>query len=424
MKLSLKTILSYFVVSIIFSDALTFLSFFSFADFRVSYLMIGIFLLIILFSRRIAINKTFCIFMGIITLSSLYNIYIGKDTFLLLTKQVVGIAANALTFYSLMKFNDYNVEKLFKIYLNIAFLVALIGLLQEVSYLLGWKYGFDFHSFLPYWKVSLTNTASLLRVNSIINEPADFCYVMMPACFVSIASFTKIGHKFISRRKAAIIIVALLLTFSTVGYLGIILSFFLLVYNYGKLKPIIAICILIFFFSVFVYQNIAETKTRVDDSLAVLTGNVNWQKINLSSYAFFTNLIVACNSFKENPLFGSGLGSHEVSYNRFIHNIIGQNGPYLDVNSSDANSLFLRLLSETGLFGILVLAFFIIRFYVHKKKDLNGYLWIISSAILSMFFIRGLRQGHYFVNGFFFFIWMYYFAKLNLKQLLDTQAGT
>ena len=80
------------------------------------------------------------------------------------------------------------------------------------------------------------------------------------------------------------------------------------------------------------------------------------------------------------------------------------------LNVDDANSLFLRLLSETGLFGIIVFFYFLFKSHLLKKRDKSKYLWIISNAILALFLIKLIRSGHYFVNGFFFFFWLYYFS--------------
>lgn len=85
------------------------------------------------------------------------------------------------------------------------------------------------------------------------------------------------------------------------------------------------------------------------------------------------------------------------------------------LNVEDANSLFLRLRSETGLLGLLLIFIFIFKFHIIRKNDKSGYLWIINNGILSMFAIRLLRFGHYFATGFFFFFWLYYFSKIDSK---------
>ena len=48
--------------------------------------------------------------------------------------------------------------------------------------------------------------------------------------------------------------------------------------------------------------------------------------------------------------------------------------------------------------------------------DAPDTFWIISGAILTMIVVNLLRQGHYFLNGFPFFIWLYYFNYVNAQK--------
>ena len=82
MKLTLKDVINYIVVFIIFSSAFILGNFFSYADLRISYLIIIMALLLwILFLKNIYFNKYFFFVFCIIIISSLHNIFIGRDTF-------------------------------------------------------------------------------------------------------------------------------------------------------------------------------------------------------------------------------------------------------------------------------------------------------------------------------------------------------
>jgi len=416
MKVKLQN-LNYIVVFTIFSSAFTFGNIFSFADLRISYLIVVLALLSwLLFLKNVYFNKVFFFLFSIIIISSLYNIYIGKDTPGLLVKQVIGISLNAIIFYLLIEINKYDLKRLFKVYLNIAFLVGAIGLFQELSYLLNFKFGYDFHYIIPNWKISISQTG-FLRINSILSEPSSFCYSMLPAFFVSLISFSKNSFRFLTKWKSLIIILSFFLTFSTVGYIGIVISIFLLMYNYRKIRYTFVSIILMFVFVFFLWNNIGDFQVRIGDSIDMLTGKANLRTINLSTFVLFSNSLVAYNSFKDNPIFGSGLGSHKLSYHKYINDIVDVNKISMFLNVDDANSLFSRLLSETGLFGIIIFFYFLFKFHLLKKRDESNYLWIINNAILAMFLIRLIRCGHYFINGFFFFFWLYYFSwKLNKTQ--------
>lgn len=415
MRLKFSDLINYAVVFIVFSDAFDLPKALSFADMRFSYLII-FFVLLLWFPllRNIYFNKTFLFLFCTMIIFSLYNVYIGKDTLTLLAKQVLGILASSLVFYLLIKINNYNLQKLFRIYLNIAFLVGLIGLLQELSYLLDFKIGYDFSYMLPSWQLYISEN-NLLKINSILPEPSFFACSMMPAFFAAITSCTKSNFRFLKKWKSWVIISSLFLSFSATAYIGMFFSLLLLLYNsYRKIRymlaGIAAICVLTFF----LYNNVGDFKTRVDDSINVVTKKASLESTNLSTFALFSNALVAYNSFKNSFIFGSGLGSHEISYNEYIKKVVDVDKVIMFLNKGDANSLFLRLLSETGLLGLLAIIIFILKFHLVRKNDDTGYLWIINNAVLAMFVIRLLRFGHYFATGFFFFFWLYYFSKIDL----------
>lgn len=412
----LKTILNYLLIFTIFSGALSF-NITSFAELRLAYLIMAVVLILWLSALKgLYYNRVFMIGMLFMVIFSLYNVSIDKGAFGLVAKQAFGIAANSVIFYTLIKFNDYDIVALFKIYLKFAFWVAVIGVFQELSFLTGFKWGYDYSRILPLWKLTLTRGGILVRVNSILLEASSFCSVMMPAFFAGLAALLKKDFTLISRFRCIVIILAFVLSFSTIGYLGIIVSLSLIFFSRKELRRIfltLALIISVFFI---LYWWVPDFKWRVDDSIEVLTGRKKLEAANFSTTTFFSNAIVAWHSFKSNPLFGSGLGSHELSYNKFINKAIDVTKVAGLANTKDANSLFLRLMSETGLFGLVLIFIFIVKFYLKYNSGRKSHLWLINNASLSMIVLRLVRQGHYFVDGFFFFIWLYYFSKIASRQ--------
>jgi len=401
--------INYLVIFAVFSDGLVFRYILP-IDLRISYFIILPTLFLFGFAfKNLYFNKTFLFVFIVVVVSSFYNVYLEKNTITLLMKQIVGIGLTSLMFYLLIKINKYNINKLFRIYLNFAVLAGLIGLFQELSYLTGFEKGYNFGFIFPSWRFNLSEMG-LLRISSIMSEPTDFCYMMMPAFFVALTSLSKSNFKFLNKWKSLIIIFSVFFSFSLVGYIGMLLSIALLFYNYGKIRHFIFGTIFLLTISFFAYKNIIDLRIRVDDSVNVIAGKMDLYSANLSTFALFSNALVAYESFKDNPVFGSGLGSHELSYNKYIGRAVDVDKIIIFLNVQDANSLFLRLLSETGLFGILCFFWFIFKFHVLKKNDRSGYLWIINNAILVTFLIRLLRCGHYFFVGFFFFFWLYYFT--------------
>lgn len=417
----LKTLLNYLSVFIIFSGAFSWYNF-EFAEIRIMYFIIIFFLLywLLIFKYNLFFNKNFLLLLSFIFLTSFYNVLIGRNAYTLFLKQSIGILLNSLFFYLLFKFNDYDVKRLFIIYLNIAFVIALIGIFYEISFLLKFKQAYTFMYYIPKWKFVVDPETGLMRVNSILPEPADFANVMIPAFFISLLSFYKNTFKLQTKIKSTIIIIAFILTLSPVAYIGIIFCFMLLVFNYLRNKYIILFSLTACLLILTLIINRGQIRSKITQPIGMLIEKKELVELNVSAFALCSNAMVAFYSFKQNPLFGSGVGSHDKTYHMYFNSIftgskeIPSQKP---LNTKDAYSFFLRLLSETGLFGITAFFIFIFRFYISRKKDLTGYLWIISNAILSMFFFKLIRMGNYFVDGFFFFIWMYYFSKIRLRLI-------
>ena len=367
-----------------------------------------LFLVMYIFSfGRLEINRVFIFIFTLVTLLSLLNVFWGNDSFFSFLKQFGGFLFNGVVYYLLIRINKNNIDKIFRVYLKLAFIVAIIGIFQEFSFLIGFKYGYDYSYFIP--KISLLGTVfGMIRIASILPEPAHFGAVMAPAMFVSVLNIVKRESNFISRKASFLITISILLSFSLVSYVGIVIALFLIMFNYKKIILIVACMSVLFAFICSAYLYIPDIRMRVDDTVSVITGNAPIDKGNASTFIFCSNAIIAYKSFLHNPLFGSGLGSHPMSYDRYIAQVIDPEKFNMGWDKKDASSLFSRLLSETGLMGVFLFSYFIVKFYVSKKKD--AHFWIISNSILCLFILNLVRQGNYFYCGFIFFVWAYYFT--------------
>lgn len=403
------TLFNYLLIFNVFAGG--FVLFTSPFEFYAGYIFLLIFLIgYVIRYHRISINLNFLVLLVVLSIASIFNIFAGNNTGVLFLKQVVGILLNGLAYYLLVKVNQYDVQKLFKVYLQIALIVALIGIFQELSFLVGFQPGYDYSWIIKKWQY-MPATGGMLRVNSIFAEPSHLAISMAPALFVALAALLK-SHVFYLDKKASIaIVVCFILTFSIVAYVAIFISVFFLYFNVRKIKHIFLVALLIAISGCVAYYMIPEIRMRVGDAIGIATGSRQLTESHLSIYALVSNAFVAAQSFLGSMLFGSGLGSHPVSYDAFMNSHLagtlwGQG--YVGVNRSDAGSLLLRLISETGLFGVIAVFYFMFRFRITNEQ--NKDLWVLSSAIFVIFLMQLLRQGHYFYNGFFFFVWLYYFA--------------
>lgn len=131
----------------------------------------------------------------------------------------------------------------------------------------------------------------------------------------------------------------------------------------------------------------------------------NFEKFNFSTYSTTSNLWVAENA----PLrfIGTGIGSHPTSYSRLYHSNFQMYG----LNKDDAYSMFIRVYSEFGVIGILVLLLFLVRLYNSTNK--------INSAVFFLLIVNIIKGGHYTLNGSFLFIFLYYLTSGKRKIIIS-----
>jgi len=384
-------------------------------EFYIGYTFIIAFLLIYLLCyRKVQINYSFICILFILAISSLINIFFGNNTWQLFIKQIVGIFLTGVAYYLLIRVNDFEVEKLFRIYLRLAFIVAAIGIFQEASFLIGFERGYNYINFMTKWWLTPPTSFGMLQVNSILMEPSHFAAAIAPAAFVSLERILKHKASFLGVGCSLVIIISFLLTFSTLAYIVILISLTLLLIDIKKRRYFLLL-LLIPAFAVLVYSFIPGVRVRVNGTAQVISGEVDVLEVNPSTYSLASNLFVAMKGFSANPFFGYGLGSHPLTYVKELYpGTYWYRKDIFGLNKKGAGSLFIRLLSETGLFGLLIVLFFIFRLRIRNSNDKN--LKVMSNAIFSMFIIQLIRQGHYFYNGLFFFVWMYYFIYLNNRR--------
>ena len=408
-------VFNYFLISNVFTAGFVFFT--TPFECYVGYLFMMLFLAFYVFSfGKFEINKFFILLLVLASIFSLFNVFAKNYSFFPFLKQFLGFLFNGVVYFLLLKVNKYDVDKLFRVYMNLAVIVAIIGIFQEFSFLIGFEQGYDYSLFSS--KFSSGSTAlGMLRVTSILPEPSHFGGAMAPAIFVSVLNMFKRESSFISKKSSFLIILSVLLSFSLVSYLGIVGALILVICNLKRFKLIVMSMVLLCVFIGIFYIYVPEIHLRINDTAAVITGNEPLGVGNLSTFAFCSNAMVAWKSFLNNPLFGSGLGSHPFSYDRYIDQIVGSNiTPELSLPLcvDDAGSLFFRLASETSLLGLLLFFYFAIKFYILKSKD-NHY-WVISNAIACLFIVNLTRMGNYFYCGFIFFIWMYYFTNKRISN--------
>ena len=367
-------------------------------------------------------NQIFAIFVPVL-ITGLFHVLVGNNTTGNFIKIFVGVFSSYVFYYFLIRHFNMNIKLLCRYYVKGAYVVSIIGIFQVISYNIGFRSGYNYGYILNKWGANPGGLLGL-RMNSVFPEPSNFAAIIAPAFFISVFFlFFKKGD-FITKRESIVIFIAYLLTFSSLGYIGIFIMLILLLINYGVLRYFLIIVPVFYLAFTLLYANVSEFKHRIDGVYKAFAKNeYKHGVLHGSSFVLYNNYHVAIENFSHHPLFGTGLGSHPVAFDKY--SLTNQAG-VLDItfNKADANSMFLRLLSETGLFGASLFLFIVFKFYVSKGKAIDDEDWIISNSLLIVILLYLLRQGHYFIHGFPFFVWGYYLNYLSFnakKKKLEEQ---
>lgn len=407
-------------------------------EFYITY--VPIIVLLFFFIAKYRFPRELLLLFVALILAGMMNILLENDTIGNFFKIFVNLAVNILFYRYAMEYYDFNVTRMFKMYLAGSYLVCILGLVQVASYIVHFEPGYNWRLFLPLNKWNF-HTGGLfgIRLNSTFTEPAYFGSSIAPAFFIALYELFFRKEVFLTRTKCIVIIAAYLLTFSSLAYIGVFVTVILFALNYGALRYFFfAVPVALIMFIV-AYTNVKDFKVRIDGMKALfIEGIVEKEldkemskgarmlkvsrvltKIHGSSFVLYNNTHVAIENFKQNPLFGSGLGSHEIAFQKY--NLNYMLGGIYDFNAPDANSMFLRIMSEVGLMGVIFVFMFIFKFFVSKNlgyEEDESY-WLISNAVLVIIITQLMRQGNYTFNGFIFLAFMYYYNRINYNTYVE-----
>jgi hypothetical protein len=258
-----------------------------------------------------------------------------------------------------------------------------------------------------------------MRVFSVFAEPGHFGIALTPAVYVAVNVLFFGGRAFYSRLQAITVIVALLLTFSSVGYTGLVLS---LLVGAGPRRAVRAL-ILLTVVATAALLFVGNFRSRVFGIMELAAGGESLDE-NASSLIFYLNGEVAKASFLAHPLWGSGLGSHFISYTNYLTQAgLSQSvARFLsfmkpeDLNRDDAYAMLLRLPSELGLLGVLSAVYFFVSNRVRVAVEPYR---MLSGMCIAFFLTYCVREGHYFRFELWYFLALYAYLGYGAMQEAD-----
>lgn len=391
MKINIKQYLLVTSVFAIFTEGL----FFNFIiDWKLIYLIILSNYVIMIKYHKLKINNYFAFLIIALFLHAVVvNLFIGIPPNYMLA-QLIGISIMGFYYYNFVSL--YSKEDIINLYIKISLYVAIIGYLF---------YFLKFHPFAHHHNET--------RLMSIFKEPAHYVVVVLPACYYYLKTKQLIPF--------FIIFGTLILSNSSLGYIGCALLFIIPNLSLKRLGYFIAIIPLILGIFYYVYNEFEFLKLRVDDTYETLnsinTGKFK-EETNLSSYAILSNIYIAKENIKDHPL-GSGIGSHLYVHNN-IYSKEMRAPEYLKKqnldrsNDTDANSMFTRIVSEIGILGFILII--VLLYLASKSFTLNKNQLYFAQGVFIYILLKLFRDGHYFPPEFYLFIWLLYFEiKSHIK---------
>ncbi|WP_339889640.1 O-antigen ligase family protein [uncultured Flavobacterium sp.] len=381
MKINLNKYLLYSSVFAIFTEAF----FFNFIiDWKLLYLIIFANFILLLKYKKITFNIYFVALLAFFFIHGVITYTVIKIPYNFMLSQILGIAVVGTYYYNFVKL--YKPIEIINVYCKMAFWIALIG---YPMFFLGINFG----------QVGDT------RLYSIFKEPAHYVIVVLPACY----------YFFKEKKYLSFLVVfgTLILSSSSLGYVGCGLLFLLPNLTLKRVKYFLAITPLLVITFIYVYNNFEFFKMRVEETYSSLnvanTGKFD-EYTNLSTYVLISNVYIAKKNIIDHPL-GSGIGSHHYMHTQHYLKEM-RPPPYLvsqkkqTDNSFDANSLFTRICSEFGLIGFIG----IILGLIYLTKSYNHKELYFAQGIAIYFLLKLFRDGTYFPPELFFFIWIFYFS--------------
>tara|TARA_B100000767_G_C19750373_1_gene530537 strand:- start:276 stop:1550 length:1275 start_codon:yes stop_codon:yes gene_type:complete len=349
-------------------------------------------------------------------LLGLVHVALDNNDFFTFFKIFVGLSISTLFFFFILHIYDFNNFKVFKIYCNACWILCIFAIVQIFSFFIEFQPGYNFSWFLNKWGFVRGGIIGF-RVNSILPEPTYLATSLSPVVYISIRNLIHKNNFIFSKYQSIIIIIISILTTSTIGYLGIIISIILSL-DFLRLRYFLFVIVIFVAGFMTAYNNVSDFSNRVNSAKGLwLDKDFTIGNTNNSSFVLYNNLHIAKENLQKFPIFGTGLGSHETAFKNFTltRSLIQYD---FEFNIKDGNSLFVRLCTETGLLGLVFIFIIIINGFIYNSEPNDDLVEnkIISHALFILIVLVLVRQGNYMLNGLPLIFLIYHFNKISFNE--------
>ena len=219
-------------------------------------------------------------------------------------RQYIVISIGWISVWYFFFLNKFNPKVIFNFYLNIALIAAYFGILQQIGFILGLEYLYDFR-WLLIGAADFTFTENFLRVPSFFTEPSYFGLFLLPAIYFSILRFND-SYREMTYFNCSIFITAAIFTFSTLTFIGILISAIFAIAS--KITGIrfaprnFFLAGIISFLAFLAVINIPAISSRILEIPQVIAGDFSGEE-NISLLVNGINLLIAYEAFFYKPFY-------------------------------------------------------------------------------------------------------------------------
>lgn len=356
------------------------------------------------------ISRKWVLFLTGIAFWSLVSITCCRYGYMKFLQQISCITVSVLCYSHLFQViaKHSTVRQLYEKYCKMAVVTAWLGVAEFLFWLVTKVDVFSS------WANNQSDVSEFLRIHVVFDEPGYFACFLIPA--VATVMVDEKERSRVGLANVCGLIVAMLLTFATIGYFGIGIAVLFRFCTFLSSRKRIGQFIGVSVVALFVVCWIANSESKLVEDVRmkffetysnVLNDEVDeFESLNLSTFASLSNLWVARHA--PSRLFGTGLGTHEISYDKSGYSprredFVGDPETGLGYNYTDAYSLATRIYSEFGLVGIaLFVVWLIARFNKGSAINVGVFAYLLSMCV---------RGGHYFRYGMVFFVIIYSFTS-------------
>jgi hypothetical protein len=347
-----------------------------------------------------------------------YNFY--NITIIPSLKHFLGLIIFSVSVFSFISVHRDRIIEIVEIYYKFVFFIACIGILQSLicvlfdpPFILTSLFSVVFNPPLINFQPEILGI--LPRAVGLSTEPAHYAMITLPGAFIALLVLTGknsgIGTK--SKAFAWIILVGFILSFSVVGYFGLMLCLISIFGNYLKGKMLPMIVVLLFFLGAVYFISQSNLMSKLTTLPAMVSGASDYEytSSDLTGFALVSNILVANEGVKKSHYLGTGLNTHKDTYDSTIYSQFSSSQVLVEVNKQDAGSLFIRLPSEFGIPGIFAFLLFLYHYKIGKRVK-SSPIKTINLMSLVVLISYSARNGGYLLVQLWFFAALFYYTYL------------